>query len=224
MTDFRHGPPGPYRLLVNYADTPRLAHELAILEPLSVLHQSDLVEAVGAGDIWRTWYARIPSPATMGDEIHRRLALQAQGLMAPWAVLDPVTGRAVGMTSFHALDPMNRRVEIGYTWLGRAAHGTGINPAAKLLLLRRAFEVFGCVAVELRAHWHNHQSRAAIERLGAKQDGVLRNHQLFENGTVRDTVVYSIISSEWPTVRFGLEDRLAQRLEYRRLVEPDAAV
>ena len=142
----------------------------------------------------------------MGDEIERRLLLQREEKVAPWVVIDSATGRAVGMTTFLHLDPSNRRLEIGSTWLGRSVQGTGINAATKLLLLTRAFDELECMAVEFRSHWHNHQSRAAIERLGAKQDGVLRNHTLFENGTVRDTVVYSIIDIEWPTVKFGLAE------------------
>lgn len=116
----------------------------------------------------------------------------------------------MGMTTYLNLDPANRRLEIGSTWLGAQAQGTKINPASKLLLLDRAFEDLGCIAVEFRTHWHNHQSRAAIARLGAKQDGVLRNHTIFENGTIRDTVVFSIIESEWPTVRYGLTERLVR--------------
>ena len=118
----------------------------------------------------------------------------------------------MGMTTFMNLDPGNRRLEIGSTWLGRAAQGTGINPAMKLLMLQRAFEQLRCIATELRTHWHNHQSRAAISRLGAKQDGVLRNHTIFENGIVRDTVVFSILDSEWPAVRAGLEHRVQKHL------------
>jgi RimJ/RimL family protein N-acetyltransferase len=128
--------------------------------------------------------------------------------MAPWAVVDARSGRAVGMTTYCNLDPGNRRLEIGATWLGVEAQRTGINVEAKRLLLGRAFEVLECIAVEFRTHWHNRQSRGAIERLGAKQDGVLRKHKLFENGTIRDTVVYSIVDDEWPTVRLGLDARL----------------
>ena len=128
--------------------------------------------------------------------------------MAPWAIIDSATGRAVGMTTYCNLDPDNRRLEIGSTWISRASQGTGVNTAAKLLLLTRAFEELGCIAVEFRTHWHNRQSRAAIEKLGAKQDGVLRNHTIFETGTIRDTVVFSIIDNEWLTVKFALTDRI----------------
>ncbi|MFV0435103.1 MAG: GNAT family N-acetyltransferase [Leucobacter sp.] len=193
---------------MSFLDVPVLENEFVRLEPLSAAHHDDLVRAVEADDLWETWYTRIPSPDGMGEAIAQRLALRAEGKMLPWAVIDPSSGHAVGMTTYLNLDPTNRRVEIGSTWLGKAAQGTRINPASKLLLLTRAFEDLGCIAVEFRTHWHNRQSRAAIEKLGAKQDGVLRNHTIFENGTVRDTVVYSIIDGEWPTVRFALEERL----------------
>lgn len=161
------------------------------------------------GDLWKTWYASIPTPEGMAAEIDRRLGLQAEGRMAPWAVVSRASGRAVGMTTYMNIDAPNRRVEIGSTWLGRDAQRTGLNPAAKLLLLTRAFDDLGCIAVEFRTHWHNAQSRAAIARLGAKQDGVLRNHQVWRDGTLRDTVVFSIIDGEWPAVRQGLSARLA---------------
>nr|WP_255622655.1 GNAT family protein [Tessaracoccus sp. OS52] len=176
---------------------------------MSPAHRDDLAEAVAVEDLGRTWYTRIPSPDAMAAEIDRRLALKADGKMAPWAVVDPGSGKAVGMTTYMNLDPDNRRLEIGSTWLGRATQGTRINPATKLLLLGRAFDDLGCIAVEFRTHWHNRQSRAAIEKLGAKQDGVLRNHVIFPDGHVRDTVVYSVIDGEWPAVRAGLRARLA---------------
>jgi RimJ/RimL family protein N-acetyltransferase len=194
--------------LVSFADTPLLENHAVRLEPLSHDHHDDLVEAVG--ELWRTWYTRIPSPEGMAAEISLRLERQAAGAMAPWAVVDARTGRAVGMTTFLHLDEPNRRLEVGSTWLGAAAQGTGINPAAKLLLLARAFEELGCIAVELRTHWHNHQSRAAIARLGAKQDGVLRSHTIMPDGIVRDTVVFSILDTEWAAVRAGLEHRIAR--------------
>ena len=171
-------------------------------------HAAQLAAAANLGELWKTWYTSIPAPDGMATEIERRLALQAEGRMAPWAVVSRASGRAVGMTTYMNIDAQNRRVEIGSTWLGRDAQGTGVNPAAKLLLLARAFDELGCIAVEFRTHWHNGQSRAAIAKLGAKQDGVLRNHQLWKNGTLRDTVVFSIIDSEWPAVKQGLLARL----------------
>ena len=193
---------------VSYFDAVALQNDSVRLEPLSLSHQDDLTAAVRVDDLWRAWYTHIPSPDHMAEAISRRLELHAEQKEVPWAVVDLDTGRAVGMTSYLNIEPANRRLEIGSTWLGRTTHGTKVNPAAKLLLLERAFDSLGCIAVEFRAHWHNRQSRAAIEKLGAKQDGVLRNHTIFENGTVRDTVVYSIIDGEWPTVKFSLRERL----------------
>jgi RimJ/RimL family protein N-acetyltransferase len=152
--------------------TPVLVNDRVRLEPLALQHAADLQDAVGVDDLWRTWYTHIPSPKGMSRDIARRLELQQDSRMAPWAVADARSGRAVGMTTFYNLDPANRRLEIGSTWLGRTAQRTGINSAAKLLLLTRAFDDLYCIAVEFRAHWHNHQSREAIARLGAKQDGV----------------------------------------------------
>lgn len=189
--------------------TPSLSNRVARLEPLSPAHAADLARAVSVGALWRTWYTHIPSPEQMHDTIESRLALQRDGRMAPWAVIDVRSDQAVGMTTYCNLDPANRRLEIGSTWLGKEVQRTGLNTATKLLLLTRAFEELGCLAVEFRAHWHNHQSRRAIEALGAKQDGVLRKHTVFENGTIRDTVVYSITDDEWPTVKFALHERLA---------------
>ncbi|MGO1561607.1 MAG: GNAT family N-acetyltransferase [Actinomycetaceae bacterium] len=193
---------------MDFFDAPVLSNEFVRLEALSEAHHDDLVDAVGAGDLWRAWYTHVPSPVAMSAEIAKRRAAHADGSIVPWAVIDAVSGRAVGMTTYLNIEPAHRRLEIGSTWLGTEAQGTSVNPAAKLLLLGRAFDELRCGAVEFRAHWHNRQSRAGIEKLGAKQDGVLRNHTVFENGTVRDTVVYSIIDGEWPTVKYGLRERL----------------
>lgn len=193
---------------MSFASTPDLENARVRLEPLSHAHADDLAVAVADGELWRAWYTSAPRPEDVAAEIESRLARQGDGELAPWAIIDKATGRAVGMTTFCNLDGPNRRVEIGYTWMARSAHGTGINPAAKLLLLARAFDDLGCIAVQFCTHWHNRQSRAAIERLGAKQDGVLRNHRIMPDGTLRDTVVFSIIDAEWPTVRRGLEARI----------------
>lgn len=192
---------------MSFASTPVLENDRVRLEPLSHDHAGALADAVADGELWRAWYTSIPRPEEIPNEIDSRLARHRAGDLAPWAIVSQDTHRAVGVTTFCNLDERNRRVEIGYTWMGRAAHGTGINPAAKLLLLTRAFEDLGCIVVQFCTHWHNRQSRAAIERLGAKQDGVLRNHRIMPDGTLRDTVVYSITDAEWPAVRRGLEAR-----------------
>lgn len=195
---------------MSYAETPSLRNDLVVLEQLDPRHEKDLAQAVTAEQLARTWYASVPGPEQMAGEIRARLALQSEGRLAPWAILDTAHGHAVGMTTYLNLDEPNRRLEIGSTWIGPRAQGTGINPATKLLLLRRAFETLGCVAVEFRTDWHNHVSRDAIARLGAKQDGVLRNHKVRADGTLRDTVVFSVLEHEWPSVRVGLETRVAR--------------
>ncbi|WP_084078095.1 GNAT family N-acetyltransferase [Demequina sp. NBRC 110057] len=191
-----------------FSDSPVLENSHTRLEPLSLAHRDGLARAVAVDDLWRTWVTTVPSPDEMEAEIARRIARQRSGEIASWAVIDRATDAPVGMTTYLHLTAQHRRLEIGSTWLGREAQGTGINTAAKLLLLTRAFEDLGCHAVEFRTHWHNHQSRAAIARLGAKQDGVLRSHMVWKDGTLRDTVVFSIIATEWPTVRASLTARL----------------
>jgi RimJ/RimL family protein N-acetyltransferase len=181
----------------------------ATLVPLSQAHHDDLAEATRDGELWKLWYTLVPSPEQMAGEIDRRLGLQAAGSMLPFAVIDTPTGRAVGMTTYMNVDSVNRRVEIGSTWYRKSVQRTELNTQCKLLLLTHAFQALQCIAVELRTHFFNFQSRAAIERLGARLDGVLRNHQLSDNGTIRDTCVYSIIASEWPTVEAHLRSKLS---------------
>jgi N-acetyltransferase len=180
------------------------------LTPLSVDHQEGLKSAVRDGNLWELWYTSIPSPEGMLAEIQRRLALQEAGSMVPFAIIDRATGDIVGMTTYMNIDQATPRVEIGSTWYAQRVQRTALNTEAKLLLLTHAFETLGCVAVEFRTHFMNQQSRRAIERLGAKLDGILRNHFLIGNGTLRDTCVYSILISEWPTVRTHLEHQLAK--------------
>ena len=184
---------------------------LVTLEPLHPDHHDGLVEATRDGELWTLWYTRVPSPEAMREEIDRRLALQASGTMLPFTVRRNDTGAVAGMTTFCNVDPHTPRLEVGYTWIARSAHGTGVNAESKLLLLTHAFDVLRCPAVEFRTHWHNRQSREAIARLGAKQDGVLRDHMRMPDGTLRDTVVFSILAGEWPAVRSGLQHRLALR-------------
>lgn len=173
----------------------------AELRALSHEHHGDLTEAVKDGELWKLWYTTVPSPEGMGKEIERRLELQRQSSMLPFTVIQRETGKAVGMTSYMNVDAVNRRVEIGSTWYRASVQHTAVNTECKLMLLRHAFESLNCIAVEFRTHFFNHRSRRAIERLGAKLDGILRNHQVASNGTLRDTCVYSIIAGEWPVVK-----------------------
>lgn len=192
-----------------------LTGKYVVLEPLSQDHHDALVDAVRDGELWKLWYTNVPGPAEMAAEIDRRLTLQEQGSMLPFTtrLVHPATGgpgRVIGMTTYMNIDAATPRLEIGSTWNAASSHGSGSNPDSKLLLLRHAFETLGCPAVEFRTHWLNHQSREAIARLGAKQDGVLRSHSRSKDGTLRDTVVFSILDHEWPMVRAGLEFRLAK--------------
>jgi RimJ/RimL family protein N-acetyltransferase len=179
----------------------------ARLEPLSLQHRDGLVEAVKDGELFKLWYTAVPTPDGMAKEIDRRLGLQASGSMLPFTVFD-ADGGIAGMTTYMNIDAANRRVEIGSTWYAKRVQRGPLNTQCKLLLLGHAFEALDCIAVEFRTHFFNHQSRRAIERLGAKQDGILRSHQVAPNGTLRDTVVYSITAAEWPTVRAHLNFQL----------------
>lgn len=197
-------------------DAPRLdpvtlSGRLVALEPLSRAHHDGLVDAVRDGELWRLWYTSVPEPGAVAAEIDRRLALRDAGSMLPFALRRLSDGVLLGMTTYMNIDPVLPRVEIGSTWNRASTSGTGTNAEAKLLLLGHAFDVLGCPAVEFRTHWMNQQSRSAIERLGAKLDGVLRSHLRMADGSLRDTCVYSIVEAEWPQVRAGLEFRLTSR-------------
>jgi RimJ/RimL family protein N-acetyltransferase len=180
----------------------------ASLVPLDQAHHDALVEAVKDGELWALWYTTIPSPERLHAEIERRLELQRHGSMIPFAVIENGTAQAVGMTTFMNIDAVNRRLEIGSTWYRKRVQRSALNTECKLLLLSHAFEELRCIAVEFRTHFFNQQSRAAIERLGAKLDGILRQHSIAGNGTLRDTCVYSILDREWPAVKAHLTHRL----------------
>lgn len=193
-----------------FLDPLTLTGELVALAPLASDHHDPLVEAASDGELWRLWYTTVPRPEGMRAEIQRRLGLQERGEMLPFTVRQVGDGRVVGMTTYLNVDPGTPRVEIGSTWTARSAQGTGVNAESKLLLLGHAFDVLGCAVVEFRTHWHNRQSREAVERLGAKLDGVLRSHRRMPDGILRDTVVYSVLEGEWPAVRAGLHLRLGR--------------
>ncbi|MEY4458623.1 MAG: hypothetical protein RIS25_1216 [Actinomycetota bacterium] len=178
------------------------------LEPLNHAHRDELARISDRDELSGLWYTFIPNGDGMTAEIDRRLGLYTSGSMMPFAVIDVTTGTPVGMTTFMNMRLDNKKVEIGSTWLAKSVHGTHINPEMKLLMLQYAFEVLECNAVELRTHEMNSQSRAAISKLGAKQDGLLRNDMVMPNGTLRNTAVYSITVDEWPEVRARLLDRI----------------
>ncbi|MFK7938747.1 MAG: GNAT family N-acetyltransferase [Roseovarius sp.] len=180
------------------------------LEPLSHDHHDDLCHATTEGQLHRLWYTMIPDADGMRAEIDRRLGLQATGSMLPFTAIDPSSGRAVGMTTYMNIEAAHKRLEIGSTWYCKSVQRTKLNTECKLMLLRHAFEGLECNCVEFRTHVINTQSRRAIERLGARFDGVLRGHMIMANGTIRDTAVYSIIAGEWPTVQAHLEHKLSQ--------------
>ncbi|MDN3697554.1 GNAT family protein [Vibrio cortegadensis] len=179
------------------------------LIPLRTEHAVALVEAASDGKLWDLWYTQVPSSETIDAYIFQALSEQQNGTSLPFTIVDKANDKIIGSTRFCHADILNKRVEIGYTWYARSHQRSSSNTECKLLLLNHAFEDLDAIAVEFRTHWHNHQSRAAISRLGAKQDGVLRNHQK-ENGVYRDTVVFSIIDSEWPAVKMSLAHKLAR--------------
>lgn len=189
-------------------ETITLSGQYVELRPLAKEHEEGLMAAVADGELWELWYTNIPTPDRMGAEIERRLALQATGSMLPFTVIDKTNGRIAGMTTYMNIDASGPRVEIGSTWYARSVQRTPLNTEAKLLLLTHAFDSLDCLAVEFRTHFFNQQSRRAIERVGAKLDGVLRSHMRAPDGTLRDTCVYSIIACEWPSVRTHLKSRL----------------
>ncbi|HBR96183.1 MAG TPA: GNAT family N-acetyltransferase [Gammaproteobacteria bacterium] len=178
------------------------------LEPLRIAHVEALQTAVADGESWKLWYASVPHPDAMRDYVARAVAGAEQGDVA-YAVRALADDKIVGTTRFYRVDADNKRAKIGYTWYSASVRRTPVNTACKLLLLSQVFEACQAHAVEFRTHVMNHASRRAIERLGAKQDGILRHHQVLPNGTLRDTVVYSIVASEWPTVRCHLRSKLA---------------
>lgn len=194
---------------MSFLDPVTLTGDLVRLEPLGQQHHDGLVRAVRDGELWDLFYTQVPRPEQMRAEIDRRLKLHAEGRWLPFATLR-TDGTVIGMTSYLNVEPAHRHVEIGSTWNALSAQRSGTNTESKLLLLTHAFETLGCIAVEFRTHWLNQQSRAAISRLGAKQDGVLRQHQVMPDGTLRDTAVFSIIDSEWPAIRKELRRRLAR--------------
>lgn len=193
-----------------------LEGEHVVLEPLARSHVDALARAAADGELWRLWYTSIPAPERTASYVDAALEMRERDGALPFVVRRRADGGVVGSTRFMHVVPEHRRLEVGSTWYAASTQRTAVNAECKLLLLGHAFERLGAIAVELRTHFLNHASRRAIERLGAKLDGVLRHHQTMPNGTLRDTCVYSILAAEWPAVREGLKLRLALRTGERR--------
>ena len=190
-----------------WRDVPELHGRHVVLEPLQMTHVPALRQALGDGELSRCWYSNVPAAGDVERYVAVALEAQAQAAALPFVVKD-AAGEVVGSTRYYALDAGVPRLNIGYTWYQRRVQRSGLNTEAKLLLLRHAFEAMGCIGVGFETSWFNHPSRTAIARLGAKQDGVLRNHKRHADGTPRDTVVFSIIDNEWPAVRRHLRSLL----------------
>lgn len=190
-----------------WSQPPQLAGEHVALEPLRPEHAAGLRDALSEGRLWELWYASVPHPGTVEEYVAGALAMQARGEALVFVVRD-AGGAVVGTTRYYQFDRRVPRLAIGYTWYATRVQRTGLNTQAKLLLLQHAFETLGCEAVAFETSWFNHASRTAIARLGAKQDGILRNHMRHRDGSLRDTVVFSIIASEWPAVKGNLLARL----------------
>ena len=180
----------------------------ASIEPLGREHEQSLQRAAADGELWRLWYTTVSPPEKMGEYIATALDMRERLGAMPFVVREKPSGDIVGCTRYFNVDETNRRLEIGHTWYSKRVQRGPINTECKLLLLTHAFEKLQCIAVEFRTHWFNHASRTAIARLGAKQDGVLRNHQVSADGSKRDTVVFSIIDGEWPAVKRHLRYQL----------------
>jgi RimJ/RimL family protein N-acetyltransferase len=193
---------------VRFVEPVTLTGEHASIEPLAREHEQALQRAAADGELWRLWYTSIAPPEKMAEYIATALDMRERLGAMPFVVREKPSGDIVGCTRYFNVDAINRRLEIGHTWYSKRVQRGPINTECKLLLLTHAFEKLRCIAVEFRTHWFNHASRTAIARLGAKQDGVLRNHQLSADGSKRDTVVFSIIDGEWPAVKQHLRYQL----------------
>jgi N-acetyltransferase len=193
-----------------WIDPITLAGEHVVLEPLAIEHEAALARAAADGELWKLWYTSVPAPGETRAYIEAALAMREDKGAMPFAVRDAANGEIVGSTRFFNVEAAHRRLEIGHTWYAKRVQRTPLNTEAKLLLLGHAFDTLKAIAVEFRTHFMNHPSRTAIARLGARQDGILRNHQIGRDGVVRDTVVFSIIENEWPAVRANLRFKLGR--------------
>jgi N-acetyltransferase len=199
--------------MLRFIEPVTLEGDHVALEPLDASHTQALARAAADGELWRLWYTSVPAPESTAEWVAAALEMRERLGAMPFVVRAKADGGIVGCTRYFNVEPRHRRLEIGHTWYAKRVQRTAVNTETKLLLLGHAFEALRCIAVEFRTDWFNAASRRAIERLGAKQDGVLRSHQMRSDGSYRDTVVFSILEGEWPTVRRHLRYRLDRARE-----------
>lgn len=192
----------------NWLKEVTLKGEIIDLIPIQKIHKQLLLETTQDGKLWELWFTSIPSEETIDDFFEKVFEEQKGGDSFVFSVFHKKTTSIIGTTRYMNIDSANRRLEIGHTWYAQSHQRTGVNTECKYLLLKHAFEKLDCIAVEFRTHFFNHKSREAILRLGAKQDGILRNHKFDKTGNLRDTVVFSIIQSEWKTIKQSLEYKM----------------
>jgi len=208
----------------NWISTPELRSADVWLDPLREKHRAGLIASVSDGELWNLWYTAVPHPDDMSAFIERAVRERAEGESFAFAVRLADTGKIIGSTRYMHIDAINRRVEIGHTWYSASHQRTSVNTSCKHLLLLHAFENADAIAVEFRTNRLNRRSRAAIERLGAAQDGILRSHSISEDGLVRDSAVYSVIAAEWPAVKRNLEWLLLRSEDGPRALRYSATV
>lgn len=197
--------------MINWIEEITLPGERVELIPLSLEHAQPLAKAATDGELWKLWYTGVPSPDETEVFVQQALLAKQTNGDLPFVIRDVAANKIIGSTRFCHVDNTNKRLEIGYTWYAKSFQRTGANTECKYLLLTHAFEQLNSIAVEFRTHWMNFQSRKAIARLGAKQDGILRNHKQLKDGSYRDTVVFSIIQSEWLSVKAHLKHKISQK-------------
>lgn len=192
----------------SWLDPTTLKGTYVTLAPMEASHRDGLLTAAADGKLWELWYTQVPGETTIDAYMEAAFEMMENGTGLPYVVIYNETNTIIGSTRYCSAEPHNKRVEIGYTWYARSFQRTAVNAECKLLLLTQAFESLSCIAVEFKTHFHNHPSRNAILRLGAKQDGILRNHRIGPDGIIRDTVIFSILNTEWAGVKQSLEARL----------------
>lgn len=192
----------------DWIDKIELEGEKVKLIPLENSHKDEILKAASDGKLWELWFTSVPSSKSIDNYIAHAVKQRQKGIEYPFVVIDKKSGELIGSTRYYNIQPEHRRLEIGYTWYAKNHQRTGVNTESKLLLLQYAFEDLNCIAVQFMTNWHNLRSREAIKRLGAKQDGILRNHRLNADGSYRDTVVFSITDQEWYGVKKSLENEI----------------